>query len=117
MAKAWAKSFYNSREWQLLRDSVLMRSGHTCAMCGGFATEVHHIRELTPDNILDRSVALNPDNLMPLCSECHKRITKVEKGFIAADCDRDFYFDADGRLSPRGMADFGAGEKTEGPLS
>ena len=102
MAKSWAKAFYNSSEWRATRDMVLRQSGYTCAMCGGFATEVHHIRELTADNIGDRCVSVNPANLMPLCSECHKHITKVDKGFIAADCDRDFYFDADGNLSPRG---------------
>lgn len=37
------------------------------------AEEVHHIRELTPDNINDPSITLNPDNLVSLCRECHKQ--------------------------------------------
>ena len=37
------------------------------------AEEVHHIRELTPDNINDPEVTLNPGNLVSLCRECHKQ--------------------------------------------
>ena len=36
------------------------------------AVEVHHITELTPDNINDPSVSLNLDNLVSLCRECHR---------------------------------------------
>jgi 5-methylcytosine-specific restriction endonuclease McrA len=35
------------------------------------AVEVHHITELTPDNINDPSVSLNLDNLVSLCKDCH----------------------------------------------
>lgn len=34
--------------------------------------EVHHIEELTPLNIHRPEVALNVDNLVLLCRECHK---------------------------------------------
>lgn len=34
--------------------------------------EVHHIEELTPMNIHRPEVALNMDNLVLLCRECHK---------------------------------------------
>ena len=34
--------------------------------------EVHHIEELTPLNIHRPEVALNMDNLVLLCRECHK---------------------------------------------
>lgn len=36
------------------------------------AEEVHHIIELTPENITDQSISLNPGNLISLCRECHK---------------------------------------------
>ena len=36
------------------------------------AKEVHHIEELTPLNIHRPEVALNMDNLVLLCRECHK---------------------------------------------
>ena len=36
------------------------------------AEEVHHIIEITPDNINNPEITLNPDNLVSLCRECHK---------------------------------------------
>lgn len=36
------------------------------------AEEVHHITELTPENITDPAITLNPNNLVSLCRECHK---------------------------------------------
>ena len=46
------------------------------------AEEVHHIIELTPENIHSPSVSLNPDNLVSLCRECHRaRHTQKEKRF------------------------------------
>ena len=80
MAQAWAKYFYNSNRWKMARRIVLRRDHYTCADCYGRAAEVHHIQELTPDNINDDSVALNPDNLLSLCSECHRKRTVGSKG-------------------------------------
>lgn len=36
------------------------------------AEEVHHIVELTPSNVSDPNIALNADNLISLCRECHR---------------------------------------------
>ena len=36
------------------------------------AKEVHHIEELTPENIHRPEVSLNFSNLVALCKECHK---------------------------------------------
>lgn len=36
------------------------------------AKEVHHIEELTPENIYRPEVSLNFNNLIALCKECHK---------------------------------------------
>ena len=36
------------------------------------AKEVHHIEELTPENIYRPEISLNFDNLVALCKECHK---------------------------------------------
>lgn len=89
MAKPWAKRFYNSRLWREVRRQVLHRDSYTCHDCGGRATEVHHIVELTPENINDYSVSLNPDNLKSLCYECHVKITQdrtdVPDGYIFND--------------------------------
>lgn len=42
------------------------------------AEEVHHKIELTPENINNKRIALGMDNLVSLCGQCHKRITKAE---------------------------------------
>lgn len=82
MAKKYAKSFYNSALWEKQRSYILKRDRYTCTEPGCFrrATEVHHIKEITVQNISDASITLNEHNLRSLCSDCHKRITKAEHG-------------------------------------
>ena len=55
------------------------------------ADTVHHIIPLSPKNIHDPSITLNPDNLMALCRDCHaevhrgtKRIKVDEFGHVIA---------------------------------
>ena len=43
------------------------------------AEAVHHVIELTPDNINDQSISLNMDNLVSLCRECHEARHKKEE--------------------------------------
>lgn len=76
--KYWAKKFYKSVAWQGCRESVMQRDHRLCVDCmkKGLvvpAEEVHHIIELNPKNIWDPDISLNPDNLVSLCRECHKR--------------------------------------------
>ena len=100
MAKDWAKAFYNSREWHVARRITLRRDHYTCHDCEGRAEEVHHITELTPENIHDRMISLNPDNLMCLCHDCHTRRTHKD-----GDVDDAMKFDDNGyvvRRSPPG---------------
>ena len=94
MAKAWASAFYHSPQWQAVRRIVLHRDHYTCCDCGERANEVHHIVELTPDNINDPNIALNPDNLMSLCGRCHKRRTHSE-----GDAGDGYAFGADGQVN------------------
>jgi 5-methylcytosine-specific restriction protein A len=75
MAKPFSKRFYNSKVWLLQRKEILRRDAYTCRDCGGRATEVHHIQELTPNNIDDWDIALSPNNLQSLCYDCHTKIT------------------------------------------
>ena len=102
MAKAFAYAFYRSKAWQAVRRRALMRDGFTCRICGARATEVDHIRELTPANISDPAVSLSLDNLQSLCHDCHTRKTMEDKGIIKSDCDDAYFFDTDGNLTPRG---------------
>ena len=81
MAEGAAKKFYRSKEWQKQRAYILRRDHYLCTEpnCYNAATEVHHIIELTPENIGDPRVALAESNLRALCHQCHQRITKQMK--------------------------------------
>jgi len=75
--KDFARTFYRSKQWQAAREEAIRRDQYLCQDClkkGRItpAEEVHHITELTPDNINDPSIALNTENLISLCRECHK---------------------------------------------
>lgn len=75
--KTWAKQFYHTAAWLSVRDNVLRRDMMLCQDClkaGRYtpAREVHHIIELTAENVKDPSVSLNPDNLVSLCHGCHQ---------------------------------------------
>ena len=94
MAKPWAKSFYNSKQWQAVRHEVLRRDTYTCAYCYGRAEEIHHVIPLTPENINDPMISLNPDNLVALCHSCHDKITK---GFTG-DLQEGYVFDDEGNV-------------------
>lgn len=61
--------FYHSSAWKKLSKLVLMKAHYRCAECGGIATEVHHIVEISKD----WSKRLDISNLMPLCTSCHNK--------------------------------------------
>ena len=72
----FAKRFYKSKAWQRVRDKVWRRDKGLCQWClwKGIireGVEVHHIIELTPENITNAEISLNPDNLILLCRDCH----------------------------------------------
>lgn len=74
--KPFARKFYKGKAWQSVRDYVMSRDARLCQDClkqGKITTaeEVHHIVEITPDNINNPDITLNPDNLVSLCKECH----------------------------------------------
>ena len=100
MAQPWARAFYLSKPWRQQRQHALNRDRYSCVDCGGRAEEVHHIVELTPENITDYNVALNLDNLVSLCFDCHQ---KRHRG--AGDVVDGFVFDEDGQVVPRRSGD------------
>lgn len=76
MAKS-TKGFYKTKVWQDTREYIMSRDARLCQDClkkGRITTaeEVHHIIELTPENMTDPDIALNENNLISLCRECHK---------------------------------------------
>ena len=108
MSRSFSKAFYNSPEWAKVRAYVLMRDRYKCTRCGKPAQEVHHIIHLSPENIWDTKVTLNPDNLTSLCREDHfaqheedkkagkKKYDKDRSG----DCGEGYHFDESGQLVP-----------------
>lgn len=75
----FAKPFYKSRAWQKVRKVVMDRSHGLCERCmerGELkpADVVHHTTPLTPENMDDPQVSLNPDRLMALCHDCHTEV-------------------------------------------
>lgn len=81
MAEEWAVPFYNSTLWKKQRKYILQRDNFMCTEVGCHrpATEVHHIIELSKDNINDSNITLNENNLRSLCHDCHTRITSEMK--------------------------------------
>lgn len=74
--KPFAKSFYNSKKWKNARkayvDNRVKIDGGICEKCKSKpGVELHHIEHLTPSNINDPNVTINPENLMLLCKDCH----------------------------------------------
>lgn len=86
--------FLQSRRWRNFRKIILSRDMYTCRDCGMTGNEVHHIIELTEDNIDDMSISMNPDNLATLCKECHSKITNK-----SIDVDEEYVF-MDGQVVP-----------------
>lgn len=83
MAQTFSKKFYNSKEWCIFREQEVLRrtdeKGVRCEKCNEYITEsrhiqLHHITELTPQNIDNVMITLNPENIMLLCQRCHNMI-------------------------------------------
>jgi 5-methylcytosine-specific restriction protein A len=97
VAKEWAKAFYKSKAWQQARREALRRDHYTCCRCSARAGEVHHVKELTPENIGDTNISLNINNLESLCHECH---TKETLG-VDGDISGEYMFDEYGQVIQR----------------
>lgn len=76
--KEFAKIFYKSPKWIKCRNAYIKNrialDGGICEECGetvGYI--VHHKKILTPDNINDPEITLNPDKLQYVCKSCHDK--------------------------------------------
>jgi len=96
-SRGWSKSFFNGKQWKTVRQEILRRDRYTCCHCYARGEEVHHVISLTPDNINDNMVALNPDNLILLCTSCH---TKITNGCVG-DVVEGYCFDESGQVVGR----------------
>ena len=84
MARPFAEKFYASKEWQNCRRSYIANVHGLCERC--LARDIvkpgkilHHIIELSPDNINDPDITLNHSNLEFVCQECHNEELRKEK--------------------------------------
>lgn len=78
------KTFYASENWQLFRMNLIneraLKYGRlTCEHCRepvarASQLTVHHIEELTPENVHDAMISLNPENCIVVHHECHNEI-------------------------------------------
>ena len=78
MAQSWAMALYQSRQWRELRQALILERGLRCEECGKLVALPSmligdHITELTPENVTDPKVALNPDNVRLICADCHNK--------------------------------------------
>ncbi len=76
MAKDFAKEFYHTLAWKRARIAYGTERKWLCENClaKGLYTPgviVHHIEELTPENITNPEVALGFNNLRLVCRKCH----------------------------------------------
>ncbi len=75
------KSFYASQEWVNFRLLIINERGLRCEYCGELVARakeltLHHIIELTPENVKDALIALNPENVLVVHHDCHNKIHK-----------------------------------------
>lgn len=97
MAQDFSKKFYKSKPWRTFREIIINERGNKCQECGKVITEskflqIHHIEELTPINIDDTSITLNPDNVIVVCQECHNKIhNRWSKGVVRKKKARGIY--------------------------
>lgn len=73
------QSFYASKKWRVFREDLILERGLICEHCGSRITEasdatLHHIEELTIENVDDVNISLNPDNILIVHSGCHSEI-------------------------------------------
>ncbi|MBT2735146.1 HNH endonuclease [Bacillus sp. ISL-7] len=79
MAKyAVLKSFYASEKWINFRLGLINERGTKCSRCGERIAKSrdligHHKIELTPENVHDYTISLNPDQVDLVCFDCHNK--------------------------------------------
>jgi len=86
MARDFAGNFYKLQIWKDCRKAYIKSVGGLCERC--FANgiikhgdTVHHKTPLTPKNINDPAITLNPDNLELLCRDCHASAHKPDQRY------------------------------------
>ena len=86
--------FYRSDRWRKMRMYLMNEretaDGLICAHCGkpivrSYEAILHHVIELTPQNVNDDTIAYNPENLVFVHPHCHNEIHNRFGGHKHAD--------------------------------
>ena len=98
--KEYAKDFYNSKAWKQCRVAYAKSKKYLCENClqRGLLTPgeiVHHIINITPENINDPKITLNFENLRLVCRKCHAEEHTSPR-------DRRYYIDEYGKVIIKG---------------
>lgn len=102
----FAHQFYHSKAWKNARKVAWDRAHGLCERCAerGIvkpADVVHHKTPLSPDNMGDLDVTLNPERLIALCDDCHTEVHR-ELGIGAMNGRKEdaarVRFDEDGNV-------------------
>ena len=105
--KTFARKFYSSKKWKRARAAYVTErikvDGGVCERCKKKpGEEVHHIEALTPGNISNPIITLNPKNFLFVCRDCHfeihRDITFKQFRRAAVLNDKGLYFDNKGSL-------------------
>ncbi len=72
-------AFYKSDAWVRLRLYLIASRGNRCSECGEIIARPieiigHHVTELTPENVGDHSISLNPELIRLVCFDCHQKL-------------------------------------------
>jgi len=86
VAQDFAAAFYKSKAWREFRAAYFARV-LLCERCGRPGKILHHKILLTPENIVNPLITLNPENVELLCKDCH-------------EAEHHAHFDADGHPVP-----------------
>lgn len=113
MSSGIRRDFYQSKAWKTSRKTIWLKQNCLCAICNkpvyvdGISDYipkeyrrigiVHHKEELDNINVLDDNIALNENNLIGVCKECHEKLHHID---VATR--KDYQFDENGNLLPRG---------------
>lgn len=85
--KEYARGFYKGRQWQKVSRLYMQSRSYVCERCGGVASICHHKTYITPGNINDPGITLDPDNLECLCQDCHNKEHKAKHSRVLFDSD------------------------------
>lgn len=108
MAQDFSRAFYHTTQWKRCRIAYGASRRWLCENClaKGIYTPgviIHHIEELTPENITNPEIALGFDNLRLVCRKCHAEEHEQErKGrrYLIDDNGDVILFDDPDRTTP-----------------